>query len=300
MAQLAVISFHQHSFFTTKPSKHGLITSSKVLVSKVLLISLLNLTAIPFSQAALVFSAPPREDIKKGNETYGPLVNYLSNVIGERVIYEHPSGWAEYANNMRNGHYDIVFDAPHFGAWRIKHISHVPVARLPGFLGFIVVAKKEDHRLKRLKDLLSVKICAMASPNLGTVTFYDMLNNPLYQPRFYEVSGGFKKVYQEFQNGHCRAAILRNNFYFSLPTNEKHNLTIITASRPIPNQTITVSQRLFAKRFLISKKLMSVEGKKASSNLLKRFGSTQNSLLYVTSSEIEYLESLLSGVVWGW
>jgi len=273
----------------------------KIPVSHMIALALfLYFTPIASLQAALVFSAPPREDIKKGNETYGPLVSYLSNVLGERVIYEHPSGWAEYANNMRNGRYDIVFDAPHFGAWRIKHISHVPVARLPGFLGFIVVAKKEDQRLRRLRDLLAVKVCAMASPNLGTVTFYDMLNNPLYQPRFHEVNGGFKKVYQEFQDGHCRAAILRNSYYFSLPSREREKLTIITASKPIPNQTITVSQRLFAKKDFIAKKLMSVEGKKASSNLLKRFGSTQNSLRYVSTGEIEYLDSLLSGVVWGW
>jgi len=252
------------------------------------------------AQAELVFSAPPREDANIGMETYGPLVSYLSSVIGEPVIDEHPSGWAEYANNMRNGRYDIVFDAPHFGAWRIKHISHEPVARLPGYLGFIIVAKKDDHHLTGLKDLLSVKVCAMASPNLGTVVFYDMLNNPLYQPLFQEVSGGFKNVYQEFQAGHCRAAILRNSFYFSLPTQEKEKLSIITASKPIPNQTITISQRLHAKRELIIRKLMSFEGKKASTNLLKRFGSTQNSLLTVKSNDIEYLDSMLSGVVWGW
>ena len=288
------------SFLSSSARSQALPCLKNPLGRMITLALILYFTPIPSLHAALVFSAPPREDIKKGNETYGPLVSYLSNVLGERVIYEHPSGWAEYANNMRNGRYDIVFDAPHFGAWRIKHISHVPVARLPGFLGFIVVAKKQDRRLTRLRDLLSVKVCAMASPNLGTVTFYDMLNNPLYQPRFHEVSGGFKKVYQEFQDGHCRAAILRNSYYFSLPRYERENLTIITASKPIPNQTITVSQRLFAKKDLIAKKLMSVEGKKASSNLLKRFGSTQNSLRYVSTSEIEYLDSLLSGVVWGW
>ena len=162
--------------------------------------------------AELIFSAPPRENATKGHETYGPLVNYLSYIIGEKVIYEHPEGWAEYTNNMRNGHYDIVFDAPHFGAWRIKNISHMPVVRLPGSLGFVVVARKGERKINTIKDLLSVKVCALASPNLGTVTFYNLLDNPVYQPRIYEVKGGFTGVFKSLKNGKCDAAVLRDSF----------------------------------------------------------------------------------------
>jgi len=250
--------------------------------------------------AELIFSAPPREDVKKGKETYGPLVSYLSYIIGEPVVYEHPDGWAEYTNNMRNGHYDIVFDAPHFGAWRMKNISHIPVARLSGSLGFVVVAKKGEHKIQKMKDLLSLKICALASPNLGTVTFYNMLKNPIYQPRIHEVKGGFKGVYTALKESKCDAAILRDSFYYKMDPREKQNLVVVTASKPIPNQTITVSQRLYAKKNLIAQKLISVEGKKAAANLLKRFGNSQDKLLLVQSSDIADLDGLLTGVVWGW
>jgi len=250
--------------------------------------------------AELIFSAPPREDASKGQETYGPLVNYLSYIIGERVVYEHPDGWAEYANNMRNGHYDIVFDAPHFGAWRIKHISHEPVARLPGSLGFVVVAKKGERDIHKIKDLLSVRICALASPNLGTVTFYNMLGNPVYQPRLYEVNGSFAKVFAAFKNGKCNAAVLRDSFYYNMDPREKENLVVVTASKPIPNQTITVSPRLHSKKDIIARKLVSVEGKKAAANLLKRFGANQDNLWSVKSGEFENLDNLLTGVVFGW
>jgi len=250
--------------------------------------------------AELIFSAPPREDASKGQETYGPLVNYLSYIIGERVVYEHPGGWAEYANNMRNGHYDIVFDAPHFGAWRIKHISHEPVARLPGSLGFVVVAKKGERDIHKIKDLLSVKICALASPNLGTVTFYNLLGNPVYQPRIYEVNGSFAKVFAAFKDGKCNAAVLRDSFYYNMDPREKESLVVVTASKPIPNQTITVSQRLHDKKDIIARKLVSLEGKKAAANLLKRFGANQDNLWSVKRDEFENLDNLLTGVVFGW
>ncbi|WP_455206874.1 phosphate/phosphite/phosphonate ABC transporter substrate-binding protein [Kaarinaea lacus] len=262
-------------------------------------IILVMLYASPL-RAELIFSAPPREDASKGQETYGPLVNYLSYVIGERVVYEHPEGWAEYSNNMRNGHYDIVFDAPHFGAWRIKHISHLPVARLPGSLGFVVVAKKGERDIQKIKDLLAVKICALASPNLGTVTFFNLLDNPVYQPRLYEVQGSFAKVFEAFKEGKCDAAILRDSFFYHMDPREKKNLVVVTASKPLPNQTITVSPRLHAKKDIIAQKLVSVEGKKAAANLLRRFGSYQDNLSLANSGEFENLDSLLTGVVFGW
>ena len=271
-----------------------------VLCRKLVSCLLLLFVVIPFAQAELVFSAPPRENAIKGKETYGPLVNYLSYVIGERVIYEHPDGWVEYSNNMRNGHYDIVFDAPHFGAWRMKHISHAPVARLPGSLGFVVVAKKGDKKIKKIKDLLSLKICALASPNLGTVTFYNLLDNPIYQPRMHEVKGGFKGVYEAFKQGKCNAAVLRDSFYFKMDPREKQNLTVITASKPIPNQTITISPRLHAKKELISRGLVSEEGKKAAANMIRRFGGKQKNLKPASVNEFENLDTVLTGVVWGW
>jgi len=255
---------------------------------------------IPPTHAELIFSAPPRESAVKGKETYGPLVNYLSYVIGERVVYEHPDGWVEYSNNMRNGHYDIVFDAPHFGAWRMKNISHMPVARLSGSLGFVVIARKSDKKIKKVKDLLSLQICALASPNLGTVTFYNLLDNPIYQPRMYEVKGGFKGVYQAFKEKKCDAAVLRDSFYFKMDPREKETLTVITASKPIPNQTITISPRLASKKELISRRLVSPEGKRAAANMIKRFGGAQDNLKQVSNAEFENLDNLLTGVVWGW
>lgn len=260
---------------------------------------LLLFLVIPLANAELVFSAPPRENAEKGKETYGPLVNYLSYVIGERVIYEHPEGWVEYSNNMRRGHYDIVFDAPHFGAWRMKHISHQPVARLPGSLGFVVIARKDTH-VKKVKDLLSLKVCALASPNLGTVTFYNLLENPIFQPRMHEVKGGFKGVYEAFKAGKCNAAVLRDSFYYKMDPREKKNITVITASKPIPNQTITISPRLHAKKELIARRLVSREGKQAAANMIKRFSGEQGNLTQVSTTEFENLDKLLTGVVWGW
>ena len=81
---------------------------------------------------------------------------------------------------------------------------------------------------------------------------------------------------------------------------EKEQLRVVTASSPIPNQTITVSPRLHAKKDIIAQRLVSVEGKKAATNLLRRFSGDQENLWLVNRGEFKDLDHLLTGVVFGW
>jgi ABC-type phosphate/phosphonate transport system substrate-binding protein len=250
--------------------------------------------------SAIIFSAPPREDPEKGKEIYGPLVKYLSKVLKEPVIYQHPGVWARYAKDMRSGKYDIVFDGPHFGAWRIKNIHHTPIVKLPGSLRFVILAKSTDLQLNSKRSLVGVKICGLASPNLGTMTVYNIFNNPVNMPQIQEVTGGFKAVYKALKQGKCRAAVVRDNLYYSLRKEEKRLLKVVVKSDPLPNQTITVSNRLRKKLKMITQSLMSPAGQRSAKNLLKRFSKKKKTFFVAKTKEYENLENLLTGIVWGW
>ena len=91
-----------------------------------ILLALLAANLQPVS-ADYIFAAPPREGEMRGIKLYGPLVNKLTEMLGENVVYEQPSNWLEYAKKMRNNEYDIIFDGPHFNAWRIKRWPVCPV-----------------------------------------------------------------------------------------------------------------------------------------------------------------------------
>ena len=75
---------------------------------------------VPSCFADLILTAPPRETPEDGHVVYAPLAEYLSQFLGESVIYEHPINWKEYEKRMKNDEYDIIFDGPHFAAWRIE------------------------------------------------------------------------------------------------------------------------------------------------------------------------------------
>jgi len=251
-------------------------------------------------QAELIFSAPPRETPDMGRQTYGAFARYLEHVLGEEVTYEHPGGWMQYASNMRNGKYDIVFDGPHFAAWRIKHIKHVAVARLPGQLIFYVIARRHDKRLKSIRSLRAVRFCGLASPNLGTVTIYSYFENSPIYPEIYEVKGGFKGVYQAFKEGLCRAAIIRDNIYKSLDKKDKKDIKIIFTSQPLPNQTLTVTEELFARTKNLSSKMIVKASNKAALNIFSRFSKKAKYFQQPEANAYDILGELLESGVWGW
>ena len=267
-----------------------------------LLLYLLLITSYtaPAYSADLVLTAPPRENLQRGNELYGQIAEKLGQVIGKRIVYEHPKNWAEYANKMRSGHYDIMFDGPHFVAWRQKNLKHRPVVSLPGTLQFHIVTHKNNDAIKKERDLIGKKICGMPSPHLATDLVYDIFKNPVLQPTIYEVKGGQKKSFQAFKEGKCVATIFRTTLYKRLPDKVKKNLKIVTTTRKLPNQTISISQRLHKNSKLIANFLVSKDGALAADELLTRYSRRKKQFIKASPKKFVGAADILEGIVWGW
>lgn len=250
--------------------------------------------------AELIFTAPPRENAEKASKLYGPLAEELSNILGEKVVYEQPAGWFDYARNMRDGKYDIIFDGPHFAAWRVKNLKHIPIAALPGNLNFMLVTRKSASSIKTIRDLTGKKICGLLSPNLGTNLIYNGFKNPVLQPIIYEVKGGMKQVYRAFKQRKCDAAILRDAAYFRLPKSERAQIKILMKTKPLPNQTITISSRLKDNANKIAQFMVSQDGAMAADNILSRYSKKNKYFEKTSINEYSGIEDLLEGVVFGW
>jgi len=255
------------------------------------------------AHADLILSAPPRESLETGNKLYGPLARHLSELLGETVTYKHPDNWLHYQRELRNDIYDIVFDGPHFISWRIKHLNHKVLVKLPGTLEFFIVTKKSDKKIRKLKDLIGKKICAISPPNLATMTVIDQFKNPVRQPDIFPVRGGFKAVAKKFSSGICDAAVFRNAFYYKkLSADARASTTKLFASKPLPNQAISVSRRVSDKYInKIIQSLTTGAGKKYANNIVKRFGG-KKAKSFVIAKQKDYLTQvdLLEGVVFGW
>ncbi len=254
----------------------------------------------PETRAELILSAPPRESAERGIALYAPLAKLLSEQLDEAVVYEHPRDWIEYATKMKQDHYDIIFDGPHFAAWRIKHLDNAPIAKLPGNLVFLVVTHSNDSRLHSLHDVMKGVLCGIASPALGTMVVISAFENPILQPEFYEV-GDIRDVYKSFKSGKCSSAVLLERFYNRLPAVERAGLRTVYTSAPYPDQTVTVSRRVKAtQRVALAEILTSRSGVPEAQELLSLYGKKVDHFEVARLEEFAGMENLLEGVIWGW
>ena len=260
------------------------------------------LCGIVDARGALIFSAPPRESVEQGEKLYAPLAEHLSELLGEEVIYKHPKNWLHYQRDIRRDEFDIVFDGPHFVSWRILNMGHTAVAKLPGNLDFYFITLKASN-IHKPQDLVMKKVCAIPPPNLTSLVLLNVLNSPIREPFIHGVKGGMKAVIKALINGECAGAVVRKSFYDKKLDPIKAKLfRIIYTSHEIPNQAITVSDKLNnidIKKIAVS--LTEGEGVKFTKNIIKRFsGDNVSAFEKVNENDFIGQNELLEGVVLGW
>jgi ABC-type phosphate/phosphonate transport system substrate-binding protein len=257
-----------------------------------------------FAHAAdLILTAPPRESAEQGQKDYGPLADYLTQMLGTKVTYQHPGNWLEYQRSMRNDTYDIVFDGPHFVSWRMENIGHEVLVKLPGTLEFFIVARADDNEVQKLDDLVGQRICGIPPPNLATMTVISQYPNPVQQPVIKGVPGGMGGVWKAFKAGECKGAVLRTTFFNKKLKDEDRALTkILVKSAPLPNPAISVSKRLPVDvRNNIIHALTKGDGMQAAQPIVSRFGGKKaKSFIAAKRPEYEGHNYLLEGVIFGW
>lgn len=235
---------------------------------------------------------------------YGPLAAHLSKTLGVQVTYKHPGNWLKYQRDMRNDKYDIVFDGPHFIAWRVAHLGHEAIIKLPDKLQFMLVYEKGGEEYTQPDDLIGKIICGISMPNLLTLSILDYYRNPVRQPMIKGIKGGMGKVHKTLvaKKAGCKVAVLRTAFYKKkLKKEQRENLKTLFLSKAMPNQGISVSKRISQKlKDKITNELNIGKGVASMKGILKRFGGKAKSFIPVKPNEYDGFNMLLEGVIFGW
>jgi ABC-type phosphate/phosphonate transport system substrate-binding protein len=189
-----------------------------------------------------VFSAPPRESTQAAAEIYGPIAEYLSAVTGKKIVYRQPANWIAYQTEMRKGDYDLVFDGPHFNAWRAANLQHNILVKAPGEHSFVVVVKKDNDKVRELKQLTGRGICGMSPPSLGTLTVLNEFDNPMRQPLIVSTDS-WDNIYRGMQSGRCTAAILPARNLAALDPQGMATRVVFKA-KAYPNQAFSAGPRV--------------------------------------------------------
>lgn len=217
-----------------------------------------------------VFSAPPRESAQAGAEIYGPIAQYLSAATGKKVVYRQPANWIAYQAEMRKGDYDLVFDGPHFNAWRASNLRHNILTKAPGDHSFVVVVKKDNDKVHELKQLNGRRICGMSPPNLGTLTVLNEFDNPARQPVIVNTES-WSAIYSSMQAGQCAAAILPERNLAKLDP-QGTGARVIFKARTFPNQALSAGPRVAPEdQVIIARALASPNARNATAKLRETY-----------------------------
>ncbi|MBS1245924.1 MAG: hypothetical protein H6R47_123 [Proteobacteria bacterium] len=217
-----------------------------------------------------VFSAPPRESAQAAAEIYGPIAEYLSAITGKKVVYRQPANWIAYQTEMRRGDYDLVFDGPHFNAWRAANLQHNILVKAPGEHSFVVVVKKDNDKVRELKQLTGRGICGMSPPNLGTLTVLNEFDNPMRQPLIVSTES-WNTIYRGMQTGRCTAAILpaRNLAKFDPQGTATR---VVFRAKAYPNQAFSAGPRIAPEdQVKIARALSAPNARTATANLREAY-----------------------------
>ncbi len=196
--------------------------------------------SIAEDQEALIFTAPPREAPEAGIEMYKPVAEYLSKVIGKKVVYKHPGTWGVYRTEMLKGSYDIVFDGPHFNSYRVENLSHNILVKIPERHEFTVIVRK-DRNITNLQQMAGLTFCAHAPPNLGTLVLLSQFDNPSRQPAILNTKG-WDTIYENVVDGKCVGGVLP---VLNLKKLDHAGLTrVVFKTEAMPNQAFSAGPRV--------------------------------------------------------
>ncbi len=242
-----------------------------------------------------VFIAAPERSMASVRQTYGPIVDYLSQVTGKRIVYRHSPDWRTYQRAMQQGEYDLAFDGSHFVSWRIARLEHEPLVKVAQEDIFVVLASRRYHQLNLLQDLAGRSVCGHTPPNYATLQIYHKFDNPARQPVLIPEQS-WQAIYQAMITGKCDAAIMSLEAYHQVDPDSPH-ARIIFKSKAIPGQTLTAGPRLSPEdKAAITRALLSPEGRKVTKKLRRQLGTTK--ITRAIKSEYAGLDTILHSV-WG-
>jgi ABC-type phosphate/phosphonate transport system substrate-binding protein len=249
-------------------------------------------------QPSLIFTAPPRNQ-RKDMETYTPIIEFLAKTLNRKIEYRVPSGWLGYNNAMIADTADIVFDGPHFNAWRMNHLGHRIIVRLPQQQVWKILVSR-DSTYSSLEELSGKRVCLQGATNFGKLNFMSYFPNVMRLPEVVQIKSrqdGFNEVIR----GTCAATIVTdkeldkyNDAYGKADSDQEPPVKVLHTLTPTPNQAFSVSSRLEEDMQLrIQKALMSKEGQQAMAILRDRYASNET-LVEANEKNYKALSNVLS------
>lgn len=192
--------------------------------------------------AGFLVAASPGLSGEQGESLRQAVAELLGRATGREFEYAAATSWPRYIEDMKDSKHGLFLDEPHLVSWRVRHRSHVTLARLPGTMSFVIAARQGDDSVVQLSDIAGRPVCADEPPALDGLILFEQFDNPGRQPRLIPTTG-FEQAYEFVTTGRCVAAVLKTGLYGDRP-GARRALRILYLSNTYPNWTLSADDRI--------------------------------------------------------
>ena len=186
-----------------------------------------------------ILTAAPTESAAEQQALYAPIAARLAEVLGAKVVFRPAANWLVYSKDMAAGRYDLAFDDPHLGAWRVQRLGHTPLLRTSANVSFSLVVA-QDSNIRSAAQLVGRTVCALPEPSLATMHLMQQFKNPARQPYVVE-QADWKGIAQGFREGKCVGAMLPDAYLGGL-----NAARVLYRAAEFPGMTLSAGPRIDA------------------------------------------------------
>ncbi|WP_314161494.1 phosphate/phosphite/phosphonate ABC transporter substrate-binding protein [Sulfuriflexus sp.] len=247
----------------------------------------------PVTQAGeYTFVVQPILPAEQTKEAFLPLTQYLSRQTGHDIKLVTSINFLSYWETMKkNTQYDLVLDAAHLTAYRVKRMGYNVLAKRADAVSYTLVTGENADVLEP-EELIGKSIASIGSPSLGMLRVEEMFPNPLRQPVIIEVNNSVDSIKKVIE-GKAVGAMVPTPLVGQYP-----QLITVTTTEQVPHTAISASSSVPADvQNAIRKALLDASKTEAGQQMLSAINFP--SFEAATNEQYNGYESLLEGV-WGY
>jgi ABC-type phosphate/phosphonate transport system substrate-binding protein len=188
--------------------------------------------------ASFSFAVQPIQSPAKTREAFQPLVSYLAKATGHEFKLATNTNFLVYWQNMRQGQYDLAFDAAHFTDYRIQKMGYTVLAKVPGNVSLSLVSAPGADVLDP-KDLAGKGVAVQPIPSVAALALNRWFTGEIMRrPRLIEALSS-EEAAALASEGKAVAAMIPTPMASQFP-----KLTLVTSTEPLPGLAISASGKV--------------------------------------------------------
>ena len=171
---------------------------------------------------------------------FAPLVEYLSDASGHRLVLQVPDSVLAHWQAMGRGEgYDLVLDEGHFTDYRVNRLDYQVLAKIAGTSGFSIVTGPATVFVEP-DELHGEPVASPPPPSLAALRLVELFPDPIRAPILVEVDS-YEEGIRRVISGEVAAAVIPSHMLRKHP-----QLNVVLSTEQEPGMALSAAPSVSA------------------------------------------------------